>query len=1453
MNSLRFYVQRLVLLLPLVIMWSPRAQVQRSYKSDASGNITNIATATGVAPSSFFGRSTIYVYVGEKFSLSSSQGGTPPNTYRWQRDSADVSGATNDTFYVRSAALTDSGIYNVIISNSSGSITNRMATISVLPTRGTLYKIAYGNSRYLSIGDGGTIVSSTDFNAWTIPTSPTTNRLEGIVYSGTKFVAVGEKGTVITSTDGVSWTAQSSGNTNDLKSIAYGSGTFVAVGSKGTIITSSDGVSWTTRTFDNVNLTAIAFGNARFVAVGTSGTIWVSTNNGVGWNDYTWHTAAALNAVTYANSKYVVVGTGGLILTSSDSVSWSQSAVATTEDFQAVAYFNSAFFALGPFGTVFLSADGVLWDNSGILGLDPLLGVAVGNNNLVASGKNGALTVIPISVLDHFTFNTISTAQRAGQSFSVTITAKDSANNTITGFTGSATLSATALSAISTNNLLGNISYTSSGNSGTNVYGYSFTPDKDITLTHFRTYFGKAVSIWSVEQDLIASLPITNAPGSWSLTPISPPLLLKGAQTYIIGAYSESTYYTRSDGVSSFADGTIDQGLLGPVNAVPWQAMADRWFLVDFQYLAQRPQAVTITPSSAIFSSGTSTVSASVSSAARNVVIQASYLSGSNGLSNPFNVYGSDDLAITMTDSADPISSTATLTYTITVLNPTASSANGVLVTNTLPLNVTNITASASQGTPQIASGKVTCNMGTIAAQSSATMTISMTPTAAGVVLSTTTTAKKTETDSDLSNNVMTETTYVLPTLTVTGFSTSEGNLGTKTNYAAAIVSPPTPYTVWFDIDTANGTGVNGAIAGQDYQQLDTRLGIPPNTGAASIPIYIYGDTIGEGNETFYLNFSNAQNASLGTTQVAITINNDDDIVSQVDAFAWNTIFTPRRVDAAFTATITAKDFQGATVSSFTGTNSLSAFQIGGSTTNRLLTNAVPTQVENNGTYTLGYSFTPNVNLLATHVRQYSGSKVILWADEGYPLATNISTIQQGTWTESLLSPPIPLRAGKRYRISFLSGGQNYYSQTYAPIAFAHGTINGSYYAVGDAFPNTLDNSAWYMVDLRYSLPASITPTNTGNFVAGSWTGSLTVKQTGDFRFMADENNGHIGFSGLFSVYATNDMALNMIPSTTAPLVGTNFTYQVSVVNPGPNSSPNVKVTNTLPANATYVGTTATQGTTTVNGNTISWDVGAVGNLSSATMTITVTPTVAGATLTNVATAFRTETDPNPDNNTAVSILIPNLAVSVLLGEATDTNLVWKSYGSSSILWGQQTNVTHDGIDAAQSGVVTHGQGTYMETSIRGPGTLTFWWKVSSESGGDRFYFYTNGWTMANITGNVDWQQFTYNVPASLVTVTWGYVKDANISAGSDAAWLDQVNFVVPAFSFNQMPAITNGAVYLTLNGTNGQRLIIQGSQNLSMWTSLTTNFVTNSTILYTDQQATNFPYRFYRAIHRNE
>src|SRR6185503_2738186 len=99
------------------------------------------------------------------------------------------------------------------------------------------------------------------------------------------------------------------------------------------------------------------------------------------------------------------------------------------------------------------------------------------------------------------------------------------------------------------------------------------------------------------------------------------------------------------------------------------------------------------------------------------------------------------------------------------------------------------------------------------------------------------------------------------------------------------------------------------------------------------------------------------------------------------------------------------------------------------------------------------------------------------------------------------------------------------------------------------------------------------------------------------------------------------------------------------------------------------------------------------------------------------------------------------------LGFTTSGNLPWRG----------QSEVTHDGVDAAQSGTITDSQTSGMLATFTGPGTLTFWWKVSSQAGSDRLRLYLNGSSVAEISGEIDWVQYSQALTAGAQTVEWRY------------------------------------------------------------------------------------------------
>lgn len=133
------------------------------------------------------------------------------------------------------------------------------------------------------------------------------------------------------------------------------------------------------------------------------------------------------------------------------------------------------------------------------------------------------------------------------------------------------------------------------------------------------------------------------------------------------------------------------------------------------------------------------------------------------------------------------------------------------------------------------------------------------------------------------------------------------------------------------------------------------------------------------------------------------------------------------------------------------------------------------------------------------------------------------------------------------------------------------------------------------------------------------------------------------------------------------------------------------------------------------------------------------------------------------------------------LAEALDaTNLVVTTGGDTN--WFVQAAVTHDGLDAAQSGVLTDQQSTWIETALAGPGTLSFWWKVSCEDDSDaddRDYLavFVDGAEVFRIDGVTEWRLKTLALGSGAHVIRWAYCKNDILSGGEDCAWVDELKY----------------------------------------------------------------------------
>jgi len=271
-----------------------------------------------------------------------------------------------------------------------------------------LRSTTFGNNTYVAVGDGGTILTSTDTVTWIPRLSGTTNRLNGVRYGANGFIAVGESAagtpaTILLSVDGVSWSPRVCPVTNSLAGISYWSGVYVAVGSTGTIVSSTNGLAWTAShtgaPYDLLGtdagyISSSAYVGNLFLAVGDSGLILTSPD-GLAWTvrfSGTFNRLTAVSMCSAYTGLIVAVGESGTVLTSPDGQIWTVQTSGTTSHLYAVAKDNQGRFGAVGQGGVFMTAmNGVGWipQQSGVS--NDLNGLLYVNGNFLVVGAGGAI------------------------------------------------------------------------------------------------------------------------------------------------------------------------------------------------------------------------------------------------------------------------------------------------------------------------------------------------------------------------------------------------------------------------------------------------------------------------------------------------------------------------------------------------------------------------------------------------------------------------------------------------------------------------------------------------------------------------------------------------------------------------------------------------------------------------------------------------------------------------------------------------------------------------------------------------------------------------------------------------------------------------------------------------------------------------------------------------------
>ena len=273
--------------------------------------------------------------------------------------------------------------------------------------------------------------------------------------------------------------------------------------------------------------------------------------------------------------------------------------------------------------------------------------------------------------------------------------------------------------------------------------------------------------------------------------------------------------------------------------------------------------------------------------------------------------------------------------------------------------------------------------------------------------------------------------------------------------------------------------------------------------------------------------------------------------IGPLDHFAWGPVATQQYVGAAFPAAITAQDAGNNTVSGFTGTVALTA---GGAFFADNVEGGMNAWTHS-GTCDLWHIST-NRCFSPTHA-WYCGNDVT------HAYSNNMNCY--------LISPTLTLGAGARlsfqhwyymesnFDYGYVDLSTNKWS-TYSTLATFNGTGNSwrgqtndlSAYAgqqIQIRFRFTSDVSVtyegWYIDDITVGTQTAIafTPANSGNFVGGVWTDSVTVwQQATNIYLQANDGAGHTGTSGVFTVQASatgTQQTLTVVSAYGTPSPGT--------------------------------------------------------------------------------------------------------------------------------------------------------------------------------------------------------------------------------------------------------------------------------------------------------------------------
>jgi uncharacterized repeat protein (TIGR01451 family) len=884
---------------------------------------------------------------------------------------------------------------------------------------------------------------------------------------------------------------------------------------------------------------------------------------------------------------------------------------------------------------------------------------------------------------------------------------------------------------------------------------------------------------------------------------------------------------------------------------------------------------ITITPAAG----GVLTLSSTVSAA------QSDPNTSNNSGNKAVTVNSQIDLGIlSMTVSPDPMTlGTGDVQFVVYYTNASTSQATNVVLTSTLPVNSTFVSATTpvGSGTCSQSAGTVTCNWATIGPGSTYYAYITVTPAAAGL-LSLTSTVSAAQSDPNTSNNTGTKASTVnsdidLSISTITGtpdpITLGNGNV-LYTVYLYNSSGSQGTNVVLTSTLPVNSTFVSATTpvgSGSCSQSAGTVTCSWASLGAGST-YYAYITVTPTANGVMVLSASVAgaqtdSNSANNSASKGVTVGTGG---TGVDLQVYSVTATPDPI----------------TINTGNVTYTVSVYNASGTAgTNTVLTNTLPanasyvsssatnsgTCTQSGSTVTCNWTSTPatSFNTATIVVTPIAGGSMALSANvsgtetdpntannSGYKSVTVNAKIDLQIYSMSGTPDPITLNSGNvTYSVSVYNTSSSQGTNTVLTNTLP---ANSAFVSASATNSGTCTQSGSTVTCNWASIPQSgfytativVTPTS-----GGSLTLSSSVSGT-----EADSNTANNTASKSTTVNSQIDLRVYSMSASPDPItLGTgNVTYNVAIYNNSTSQGTNTVLTNTLPANSTYVSSSATNsGTCTPSGSTVTCNWTSIPASGFYTVTIVVTPTAGGA-MTLSSSVAGTETDPNTADNSGSKSVTVNSQIDLQIysmsgtpdpitlntGNVTYTVNVYNassSQGTNTVLTNTlPANSTFVSASATNSGTCTQSGSTVTcnWTSIPSSGFDTANIVVTPTSGGALTL-------SSNVSGTEPDSNTANNTASKSVTVNAQIdLRLYSMSASPDPITLNTGNVTYNVSIYNSSTSqgtntvLTNtlpaNSTYVSSSATNSGTCTRSGSTVTCNWTSIPASGFYTATIVVT-------------------